>query len=368
MYSATNYKFANDTFENLCEHNAKVAYSYEKFSTFKDWLVIKAIYTERHKEFLTDSRSTNMSNSASAPNLADSLLLNNLPQARRASDISASYENPTFNESITHDVDHLADDLLNKFFIEDDEDSAIIPSDIIEFNEFNDIFEDYINEKSSSHIENIALVTDLSLAAPMSPENPEQNENSANNPLMKEFRLNINPKYYQTEHPKLNFDKHFRDTLFMYIEEQNDLPTTMTMFLIVKNTGKFSEKMIDELHLNEWFFQYIELLSKFELWNIRVEVIKSYETDLRKSTTQNSITYSAMCATCKDPIKPKKFNCTKCKRNLFLCSFCHLPVHSLYTWCHLCFHGGHLNHLQDWFKRYNKCPTGCGCNCWNNNN
>jgi hypothetical protein len=37
---------------------------------------------------------------------------------------------------------------------------------------------------------------------------------------MKEFRLNINPKYYQTEHPKLNFDKHFRDTLFMYIEEQ----------------------------------------------------------------------------------------------------------------------------------------------------
>jgi hypothetical protein len=101
--------------------------------------------------------------------------LSNLPQTRRASDISASYENPTFNESITHDVDHLTDDLLNnKFFIEDDEDSAIIPSDIIEFNEFNDIFEDYINEKSSSHIENIALVTDLSLAAPMSPENTEQ--------------------------------------------------------------------------------------------------------------------------------------------------------------------------------------------------
>lgn len=45
-------------------------------------------------------------------------------------------------------------------------------------------------------------------------------ENNANNPQMKEFRLNINPKYYQTEHPKLNFDKHFRDTLFSYIEEQ----------------------------------------------------------------------------------------------------------------------------------------------------
>lgn len=100
--------------------------------------------------------------------------MNNLPQVRRASDISASYENPTFNESIAHDVDHLADDLMNnRFLMEDDEDSAIIPSDIIEFNEFNDIFEDYLNEKSSNHIENIA-VTDVSLAAQMSPENPEQ--------------------------------------------------------------------------------------------------------------------------------------------------------------------------------------------------
>lgn len=42
-----------------------------------------------------------------------------------------------------------------------------------------------------------------------------------------------------------------------------------------------------------------------------------------------------------------------------------MPVKDLYIWCHNCMHGGHVNHIQTWFKKYNKCPTGCGCNCWN---
>jgi hypothetical protein len=48
----------------------------------------------------------------------------------------------------------------------------------------------------------------------------------------------------------------------MNLNYKNDLPTAMTMFLIVRNTGKVSEKMIEKHHLNEWFLQYIGGLKK----------------------------------------------------------------------------------------------------------
>jgi hypothetical protein len=36
----------------------------------------------------------------------------------------------------------------------------------------------------------------------------------------KDFRLNILSKYHQPEVLKLNFDKHFQDLLFNYIDEE----------------------------------------------------------------------------------------------------------------------------------------------------
>lgn len=31
--------------------------------------------------------------------------------------------------------------------------------------------------------------------------------------------------------------------------------------------------------------------------------------------------------------------------------------------CLACGHGGHTEHLQDWFRLENMCPSGCGCHC-----
>ena len=35
-----------------------------------------------------------------------------------------------------------------------------------------------------------------------------------------------------------------------------------------------------------------------------------------------------------------------------------------FTWCQTCRHGGHAEHLLDWFKAHAVCPvTGCVCKC-----
>lgn len=40
-----------------------------------------------------------------------------------------------------------------------------------------------------------------------------------------------------------------------------------------------------------------------------------------------------------------------------------LPVRGLYVWCPVCSHGGHLEHLADWFAHEDVCPTGCSHRC-----
>ena len=55
--------------------------------------------------------------------------------------------------------------------------------------------------------------------------------------------------------------------------------------------------------------------------------------------------------------------CSKCKSYTIKCSLCELPVNGLLLYCPLCGCGGHYDHLIDWFKRHDDCPSACGCRC-----
>jgi hypothetical protein len=53
-------------------------------------------------------------------------------------------------------------------------------------------------------------------------------------------------------------------------------------------------------------------------------------------------------------------HCGGCADVVSACAVCRLPVRGLYVWCQGCGHGGHLQHMQDWFAAYGSlCPTGC---------
>lgn len=73
--------------------------------------------------------------------------------------------------------------------------------------------------------------------------------------------------------------------------------------------------------------------------------------------------------------------CPHCRKPLPRCALCLLhmgtslpsstynpsniksrPVSSWMTWCQSCRHGGHLVHIQEWFKSHTECPVTC-CNC-----
>lgn len=40
------------------------------------------------------------------------------------------------------------------------------------------------------------------------------------------------------------------------------------------------------------------------------------------------------------------------------------PLHDWFSWCQSCRHGGHLEHMNQWFDQHDECPvTGCTCHC-----
>lgn len=111
------------------------------------------------------------------------------------------------------------------------------------------------------------------------------------------------------------------NNLNLILTFKNDLTTAIFMFLVAFLNKKIDKIKIETVQLDEWFSQYIELLSKFELWNLRTEIIKIYQSDFMKNLTQKSINYNIMCSSCKKSIKHGTFICSSCNKNIFLCIF-----------------------------------------------
>lgn len=48
---------------------------------------------------------------------------------------------------------------------------------------------------------------------------------------------------------------------------------------------------------------------------------------------------------------------------LSVCVCSQLTVFGVHVWCQGCGHGGHMDHMQDWFSKNSVCPSGCLHRC-----
>ncbi|KAI5710265.1 hypothetical protein M8J75_007112 [Diaphorina citri] len=158
---------------------------------------------------------------------------------------------------------------------------------------------------------------------------------------------------------------HVLDTLFHHAE-QGDVQTAVSILLVL---GEKRKHLMNNTRLNEavqeqWLLSYLDLLSRFQLWNVASEVIQLSWIDSVHELSQQSTTMHTYCGKCKHALMKHGSYCERCRsRDSSQCSICHLPVKGLYSWCQGCSHGGHLSHMQEWFMKNNVCPTGCGHYC-----
>jgi hypothetical protein len=143
------------------------------------------------------------------------------------------------------------------------------------------------------------------------------------------------------------------------------------------------------LDLHRAMYCYADTLRRWQKFHIATEIMKFSKSKLLNSAEYElSLTY--ICHRCKNVISSdssfgdegienfsgkadaKKTSkkrllrrnwCRNCKNFGIQCCICNLPVRTSGSFCFSCGHGGHSQHMKDWFEVSPFCPSGCGCRC-----
>ncbi|XP_071091915.1 GATOR2 complex protein WDR59-like isoform X7 [Haliotis cracherodii] len=103
---------------------------------------------------------------------------------------------------------------------------------------------------------------------------------------------------------------------------------------------------------------YSNLLYRWGLHNQAAHILKFISTS---PPPHKGIEFSVRCTVCHREARGPQ--CTSCKHLVLECAICHTGVRGAANFCITCTHGGHTEHMAEWFRTELVCPTGCGCEC-----
>ncbi|KAG0259368.1 hypothetical protein BG011_002676 [Mortierella polycephala] len=136
-----------------------------------------------------------------------------------------------------------------------------------------------------------------------------------------------------------------------------------------------------ETQHNTWRLLYAEMMYSWGLFEARTELLKfltfkrsiNYRVKEEQSPLEKLLGIEKRgpqifnkCFECEYRLYPS-YKCDFCKRMRLgiKCTICHISVRGRTSVCLKCAHGGHTQHLWEWFvqEKNQDCPTGCGCEC-----
>ncbi|KRY59977.1 WD repeat-containing protein 24 [Trichinella britovi] len=125
-----------------------------------------------------------------------------------------------------------------------------------------------------------------------------------------------------------------------FVENRANVQMGSTMVL---SLGKLGKAMVRKETKTEWLLAYAELLRRCEQYCTAAEVMKRCPTiPYRNPSIWQGLDLQYLPAAIAELLK---------------------TIRGLFIWCPGCMHGGHLNHIERWFRSHNSCPTGCGHKC-----
>ncbi|KAK2168594.1 hypothetical protein NP493_1217g00023 [Ridgeia piscesae] len=169
----------------------------------------------------------------------------------------------------------------------------------------------------------------------------------------------LSTRPFMTQVPVWPYTQLVVDMLYYYAE-QGDVQMTASVLIVL---GEKLRPLVDETLQQLWLMSYIDMLGRFQLWCVANEVIKLSNHNVVTQLNQQSTTIHTNCSKCSKPQLRAGWACERCQSVINTCSICHHPVKGLYVWCQGCCHGGHLEHIREWLRRYKHCPAGCGHYC-----
>ena len=166
-----------------------------------------------------------------------------------------------------------------------------------------------------------------------------------------------------------------------------------------------SVDLLDDIRVQHWITCYRDLLNVWQLWDKRAQL--DFTLGVIKPPPKTSKSVFLMCSFCGKNVSGcvqedvrvrassahvnKLSSCPSCRKPLPRCSLCLLhmgtnssaisapntnkmlmgssnkprPFSMWFSWCQTCRHGGHTEHLAQWFEKHTECPvTSCACKCF----
>ena len=155
------------------------------------------------------------------------------------------------------------------------------------------------------------------------------------------------------------------DVLESLLNHYCDVQGDIQMCAILADMAIQCGIQIDEIRAQSWFHSYVDLLQRHGLHLVAAEFLSTLPGSAGR-INQLSTTLYSFCTMCSRPLQPSQQGvCDKCHESP-RCVLCEKKVKGVFTFCQGCGHGGHLDHILQWFETNNECPSGCGHRCkWN---
>lgn len=378
---AKNYVLHGRSVSELCERNSAVAKQLGKNDIAVTWKIVKTMYGE---EFVQNSMNSNTNNheevSVPTVNNAD----NNIDdQKSKDPETPAAQFSGGDEETENEDqVDNAFPNYLNvrngylpkgDFFFGENEldvelDGAPVFLNYYQYGfRLNPVTPEYHNIDWTLPTEAFPIRHEIMDRSPP----PEQFPNHHHTPDLPEDTQTIQvddqlPGMLTVSTPskKLSWDPSLIiiDALHYYAT-LGDIQTAASILIVLGDSRKYLTGL-SEVVQEHWLLGYIELLSRYQLWNTATQVIKLSWLPNVSQLNQQSTTINTNCGKCLKPLQRVGWLCDRCHTSEYgLCSICHQVVKGLYVWCQGCSHGGHIGHMKQWLYRKKACPTGCGHMC-----
>jgi hypothetical protein len=180
-----------------------------------------------------------------------------------------------------------------------------------------------------------------------------------------------------------------------YVNQTGDVQTACLI------AGQVMSVAMKDKTVQGWFHGYRGLLDQWQMW--RERAVFDGQRKVRDPAFKPARQASVTCHFCSKAISGdslrqdrrgphqassrKSSSCPNCRKPLPRCALCLLHMVATgtrglsdtggglggqsdvfgqwFTWCQSCRHGGHANHIAQWFSSHKECPvTGCSCNCY----
>lgn len=150
------------------------------------------------------------------------------------------------------------------------------------------------------------------------------------------------------EFGSLNFDSpnlvQVLDGILEVFSESCNVQMAFCVSWIFQKKSKFAQERFPI-----WQHEYLQILSRMREFVCAAEI--------RKYTfvSTKHLTLNVCCGSCGKMLVGGK--CQNCNIEAHICVICRLPCKGSYLWLSKCGHGGHIDHLKQWFRSKPYCPA-----------